>query len=319
MVYHIGFGINAEYAKYAGVLMTNIVLTHIGQEICFHIACDGLHEEDKRRFDQFTVLYRNVKIFLYDASKMLDNLNSISSKAAPRLHRAGLLRIFLPVFVPENVERLLYMDVDMLCLKRLDELWEIDMKGMAVGATKSESSTEKQKNMNSGFLLFDVPLWNSRNLTEKVIKCFQKYSEKMLAIEEDALNTVLKGEFFELSDKFSFLIEVNNPLTINVGNDTVALHFIKEAKPWTKGCVPYIFDIYWRYVRQSLWYDMEMKEPTTIKAAFFAGITAELHEEYEEACKYYGAVARRLTEYYVEDNKSWLFSNNAFEEEKEKN
>lgn len=23
MVYHIGFGINAEYAKYAGVLMTN--------------------------------------------------------------------------------------------------------------------------------------------------------------------------------------------------------------------------------------------------------------------------------------------------------
>ena len=67
MAYHIGFGINAEYAKYAGVLMTNIVLTHIGQEICFHIACDGLHEEDKRRFDQFTVLYRNVKIFLYDA------------------------------------------------------------------------------------------------------------------------------------------------------------------------------------------------------------------------------------------------------------
>ena len=62
---------------------------------------------------------------------------------------------------------------------------------------------------------------------------------------------------------------------------------------------------------------MEMKEPTTVKAAFFAGITAELHEEYEEACKYYGAVARRLTEYYVEDNKSWIFGSNAFEAKKE--
>ena len=317
MVYHIGFGINAEYAKYAGVLMTNIVLTHIGQEICFHIACDGLHEEDIKRFNQFTILYRNVKIFLYDASEVLDNLNSISSKAAPRLHRAGLLRIFLPVFVPKDVDRLLYMDVDMLCLERLDELWKIDMHGMAVGATKSDSSTEKQKNMNSGLLLFDVPLWNSRNLTNKVITCYQKYSEKMLGIEEDALNTVLKGDFLELSDKFSLLIEVNNPLKINIGDDTVALHFIKEAKPWTKGCIPYIFDIYWRYVRQSLWYDMEMKEPTTVKAAFFAGITAELHEEYEEACKYYGAVARRLTEYYVEDNKSWIFGSNAFEAKKE--
>ena len=28
-IYHIGFGVDANYAKYAGVLMTNIVLTHL--------------------------------------------------------------------------------------------------------------------------------------------------------------------------------------------------------------------------------------------------------------------------------------------------
>ncbi len=314
-IYHIGFGVDEKYAKYAGVLMTNIVLTHLGQPIFFHIACDGLSAEDRKRFDQFAVLYKNVRVYLYDASKFLDSLNPISSKASPRLHRAVLLRVLLPIFVPKDVKRLLYMDVDMLCLDRLDELWRIDMKGMAVGATKSDSSTETRKRMNAGILLYDVPLWNKNNFSQKVVSCFQKYSEKMLAVEEDAINTVLKGDFFELSDRFSFLIEVNNPLTINIGEDTAALHFIKEAKPWTKGCVPYIHDIYWRYVRQSLWYDMEMLEPTTIKAAFFAGITAELQGNHEEACKYYGAVARKLTEYYVEDNKAWLFGNKAFDED----
>ena len=98
-IYHIGFGVNADYAKYAGVLMTNIVLTHLGQPICFHIVCDGLYEEDKKRFENFSLLYGNVKIILYDAVKTLNNLNPISAKAPPRLHRAVLLRILLPSLV----------------------------------------------------------------------------------------------------------------------------------------------------------------------------------------------------------------------------
>ena len=33
----------------------------------------------------------------------------------------------------------------MLCLKRLDELWEIDMQGMAVGATRKQLFNRKAK------------------------------------------------------------------------------------------------------------------------------------------------------------------------------
>lgn len=40
-VYHFGFGVDARYVKYAGVLMTNLVHQHLGQPLCFHLACDG--------------------------------------------------------------------------------------------------------------------------------------------------------------------------------------------------------------------------------------------------------------------------------------
>lgn len=100
----------------------------------------------------------------------------------------------------------------------------------------------------------------------------------MTAIEEDALNTVLDGEFLDIGDNYNFCIEVNNPLNSVIDKDTVVLHFFEESKPWTKGCIPEIYKLYWRYVRQSLWYDMEMKEPTTVKAAFLAGVTEERKE-----------------------------------------
>lgn len=307
-IYHIGFGVDTKYAKYAGVLMTNIVLTHLGQSIYFHIACDGMNEIDRKRFDNFALLYRNVKVFIYNCSKTLDNLNPISSKAAPRLHRAGLLRLLLPAIVPKEVKKLLYMDVDMLCLQRMDELWQLDMKNYPVGAVPYPPSISKNKKiLYSGLLLFNVPQWNREDLTRKTILSYQKGSESMRGIEEDALNDVLRGNFLEIDEKFSFLIEAGNPLKINVGNSVVAMHFIFELKPWTKGCVPQIYEIYWKFVKQSLWNDMEPVEPSTVKAAFLAGTTAELQKDFESACKYYGAVARRLTEYYVEENKEWLF------------
>ena len=50
-----------------------------------------------------------------------------------------------------------------------------------------------------------------------------------------------------------------------------------------------------------------MKEPTTVKASFLAGVTEERKKNYKEAVKYYGATAKRLIEYYMEKNKNELF------------
>lgn len=318
-IYHIGFGVNGEYGKYAGVLMTNIVMIHLNQPVHFHIVYDdGLYEEDIRRFNKFAMLYKNVKISFYDGEKILNRLNPISSNAAPRLHRSVLLRILLPSLISKDIDRILYMDVDMLCIKRLDELWAMDMKEKIVAGAAFYPPVEKIKRFNlnqdkflaGGFLFINAKLWNKNRITEKVLDFYQKNSEILTGIEEDALNTVLKGNFLDIGERFNCHIEVNNPLSARYDKDTVVLHFFMESKSWTKGCIPEIHEMYWKYVRLSLWNDLEMKEPSTVKAAFLAGVTAELNKNYKEAEKYYKATCRKLIEHYVEKGKTWLFNNN---------
>lgn len=315
-IYHIGFGVNDKYVKYAGVLMTNIVLKHLGQPIYFHIACDGIYDIDRKRLTYFTNLYRNVKVFIYDCRERLDRLNSISKNTAPNLHRAVLLRLLLPVVVPKEVKRLLYMDVDILCVERLDSLWKLDMKNFSVAGLLHSRHKMKAKEWNltqdkflcGGFLYINVPLWNERNITERALENYQKYSEKMRAIEEDALNCVLDGDFLEISNKFCYRVLPNNPLNIKLEEGIITMHFEEETKPWTNGCLPEFKKMYWNYVEQSLWNDITSVEPVTVKSAFLAGTTAELEKDYKGATKYYRAVAIRLIEYFLEKNRETIFN-----------
>jgi UDP-glucose:(galactosyl)LPS alpha-1,2-glucosyltransferase len=305
-VYHFGFGVDANYVKYAGVLMTNLVLRHPGQQLHFHLACDGIDETDKRRLEEFVQKYRNVKVDVYDLRRQLDALKPIRSTAPSRLNRSVLLRILLPSLVPLEAKRLVYMDVDVICCRRLDELFALDLQGQAIAAVRDTKSSENAAALGlaggkycfAGVLVINVVYWRQQCLTEHIVSYYQQYSDKLLLLEQDALNAVINGGFTELDKRYNFLIEVNNPLMCAYPEDVAILHCVNEAKAWTKGCVPQIYDLYWQYVRQSPWHDLQPVEPNTAKAVFLAATTAELQGDYEQARKYYVAVINRFTEYY---------------------
>lgn len=316
--YHFGFGVDANYVKYAGVLMTNILLTHLGRPVCFHLICDGIHAEDEQRLAEFARLYANVRVHVHNATPILDELRPISPLAPPRLHRAALLRNLLPSFVEDTVERVVYMDVDMLCLKPLDELWQVQLSNRAVAAVLDVLSARRAKAINltqprylsNGLMVLNLPVWRAQNLQQRILDYYQEHAHLLKLPDQDAINAVLDGKFVEINEKFSHLVEVNNPMLSKIQDNTVALHFVNEAKAWTKGCIPEIHSLYWSYVQRSLWYDMQMVEPTTIKAAFLAATTYEMQGDYQQATQYYAAVARRLTEYYLEQNRAELFEEN---------
>ena len=303
---HFGFGVDANYVKYAGILMANLAMLHPDRPLYFHLACDGIEAADRQKLEALVHKHKNVRVDVYDLCRQLDALKPISSKVPPRLNRSMLLRILLPSLVPQQIRRLVYLDVDVICINRLDELFRLALQGQAIAAVRDTKSAENaaalgltgSKYFFSGVLVIDVPVWHSLQLTERVAAYYQQNSEKLLLAEQDALNVVINGEFVELEERFNHLIEVNNPLMAGYNDTDVILHCVNETKAWTQGCLKPICELYWCYVRQSLWHDLQPSEPTTVKAAFLAATTAELQGEHEQARRYYVAVINRFTDYY---------------------
>lgn len=63
-------------------------------------------------------------------------------------------------------------------------------------------------------MVFDLPAWNGRQTTGRITDYYQQHSERLIFLEQDALNAVVNGAFADLDKRYNFLIEVNNPLMI---------------------------------------------------------------------------------------------------------
>ena len=86
-------------------------------------------------------------------------------------------RLFLDQILPEDVDRVLYLDSDVLILGDLQELWNIDLEGKCVAGV-TDCLSEKYYEMldmsrtshycNSGVQLQDLRQWKEQKVGDKV-------------------------------------------------------------------------------------------------------------------------------------------------------
>ena len=242
--WQFAFGVDANYVKYAGVMMTSIVLNHPGQPICFHVACDGLDEADKQKLDEFTMLYRNTRIMIYDASELLKSIPK-PQVAPERLNKSVFLRILLPNFLPKELTKVLYLDADMLCIGRLDALWQTSFRGQALAAVFYEGKPQEHAlrlglqtdvYFNAGMMMINLQVWRQKNLTKQVLDIYQKRITDFILLEQDALNYILQGDVLEFPCCFNHMMDAFNPLLAKIQPEDAILHFANEGKPWIRYC-----------------------------------------------------------------------------------
>lgn len=307
--YHFAFGVDANYVKYAGIVMSSIVLNHPGHPVTFHLICDCLLKEDKKKLDTFTQLYRNTCIFVYDAHEALKKIPRIFNASSPeRLTQSVFLRIIMPMLLPNEITRVIYCDADMLCLRRADELWHLDLKGHPLAAAKEGDYQAKAKRLgllhqlyfNAGFMVIDLNRWRQMNLTSKVLDCYQQQGATFPLLEQDALNKVLDGDWLEISPRKVYLMDAFEEEQITPVAENIFWHFLNEGKPWIPYCSEYIEKTYWNYVHRSLWYDMPPSEAMDVRITLLAGKNAQRRGSYKDAAQYFETAADRLMEFYLE-------------------
>jgi lipopolysaccharide biosynthesis glycosyltransferase len=290
--------------------MTSVVLNNPSQPICFHVACDGLGENDKQNLDKFSLLYKNVRVMVYNAAPLVNEIKKVQP-AQKYMEEAAFLRVFLPLLLPQNIEKIIYMDADTLCIGALGELWEAELGENIIGAVFYEKADAHLQWLNlksgdyfsSGVMVIDLAKWRQSRITQKIAEFQQNIGQDFYMLTGDAINSVLSGKAASLPPKFNSMIEAYNPLFDDIKANTAVLHFVNEGKPWQKYTEKWVENLYWSYVRRSLWFYIEPEEPWEIKTVFMAGKNAELSGNYKDAAYYLGQAANRLLDYYIEHQK----------------
>ena len=126
--------------------------------------------------DSFLKHNKNVRFFEITEDK--DNLlKEFTSELCGFQHvsKACFLRLLIPKLFP-NLERALYVDVDTLCLGDISEFYNADFEGNYIMACRGIAYSDTQASqleipyyINSGVLMFNIPLMNKENYFQQIL------------------------------------------------------------------------------------------------------------------------------------------------------
>ena len=180
-------------------------------------------------------------------------------------------RIFIPYFTHPSYDKVLYMDVDMIALTGIEELWDTSLEGYPLAAVmdpriKTVSNSwggvrnfrelglsEDTAYFNSGLLLFNLKEWRTRNIAEKIVECVDSNQKYLNYPDQYAMNVVLAGQWRSLDSRW------NHFVTESSKSDPFIIHFV-ERKPIYKSYSnnPSYQQLFFSYLEQTNWKNFKL-------------------------------------------------------------
>lgn len=176
-------------------------------------------------------------------------------------------RFLAQSILPKEIDRILWLDVDMIVKKPLEELYYQDFEDRYIIVAQSINKNpqelikklglkEGSKYFNAGMILFNLNKIRESVKPDIYFKYIKNNKEKITWLDQDVLNVIynqsskfvdyMKYNMQTFSDE-----EFNSTLIKQINEETVIIHYIGACKPWHFRYNNYCSKFYWEYAKKS--------------------------------------------------------------------
>lgn len=301
---YIVYASDDKFAEVLGVSLVSLFENSKDiQEIIVYILDSGISVVNKKKIES---IFRKYKREMPKWIKAKNISEEISMKVlADRGSLSQYARLFISSLLPDEIERVLYFDCDILVLKSVKKLWELDLHGKTIAALMDAFSKYYRVNIglkpddvmfNSGVMLVDLKKWKEQNIERKLLEFISEKKGNIQQGDQGALNAVLSNNtycfepcFNSVSIYFDFsydelLVYRKPPVFYNrdqikkAVNEPSIVHFTTSflsKRPWVYGCHHMYARKWVKYKNISPWKDTPLWKDTRHKiyklACFIAG------------------------------------------------
>ena len=182
-------------------------------------------------------------------------------------------RLLAPRLLPDTLDRVLYLDPDILVINPLRPLWETDLKGNLFAAAAHTGKTELANYVNrvrlgsdhdyynSGVLLMDLAAGRREIDPEGLFRYVAEHGKELILPDQDLLNLLYGKRVLPLDDGLwnydarnynDYLLRSGGVRDLRwVMEHTAILHFCGKAKPWKPRYVYRFGTLYLHYVQMT--------------------------------------------------------------------
>ena len=288
---NILFSSDDNYARHLGVAMISI-LQHSRDvnTIRFYVINNHISLNNVEKLKLLVSEYENAEIVYIPFESIEKQLHLNLSWP---ISLSSYARLFVGEVLPVEVERVLYLDCDVVVNGPLFDLWNTNLYGKCIGAIQdtipsrtkaSVGLSSKQPYFNAGVLLIDLKQWRMYNIGKKCLNFIDSYSGRVTHHDQGVLNGVLNGQWKRLSLKYNVMtihymmsqsiihryykdeapfydvIEANEAI-----KEPIIIHFTPSFtnRPWEENCCHPLRDCYSRILATSPWCDFPLVKDKT--------------------------------------------------------
>ena len=266
-VYHITCSTDNNYVQHCMAMLCSLFENNKGYIFNVHLLHHGLSVEGQVLITTLCKNYKNMITF-YDIDEKLTAEFRISEDH-PNLSVATYYRLLLPSLLNEDVDRLLYLDCDVIVLTNIMELYNLDLVGYGVAAVRDATPVNNHHRLImglelndiafcAGVLMINLSYWREHNCQQNMLKYINKMGARLILEDQDVLNHEFHNHWFQLAHKYSKF-----PMALAVIDQAQKkadileyafspsiLHYASFTKPWLNISIP-DGNYYWKYVKLS--------------------------------------------------------------------
>lgn len=272
MIFHVTCSTDDNYVQHCMAMLCSFFENNKKYEICVHLLFNTLSEYSQKLISKLSERYENKVKYYKIGSEMIENFHlndNILLNGKKMYSIATYFRYFLPSMLPDNIDKVLYLDCDIIVLKDVSELYNMNLSNYGVAAVKDSSPFDSYHRFKmglglhheafcAGMMMINLKFWRKNNIQQKLIEYSTANWKNVYMQDQDALNYVFRDSWFKLPYKWG-----KTPLSVapvdysqrwfdinEFVESPCIYHYSAHVKPWLDLWFP-DQKYYWKYVKLS--------------------------------------------------------------------
>ena len=200
-----------------------------------------LIESLKEKFSNFSIEFIKIDFNKYFSNFRTDTQWSLDVYS----------RFLIPDLKP-NLDKIIYLDVDVLVFNDITKLYNLDLSNYGLGAVQDLYAcidhrcdlylTNPKQYFNSGVLLINCDYWRKNKILDKLFEIEKKYKNKLIFFDQDLLNICFNDNYKILDYEYNLQTEqifrfdnLNKQEVLGIkkaSENPCIRHFSSRKKPW---------------------------------------------------------------------------------------
>ena len=241
--------LDSNYVFPLTVLLKSLTITNPNNKFDLFVAHSSLTENDfkqiQKSIDPLRTKVHPVKIspeILADAP------------VPKRITKETYYRLLMMDYLPEDIDRILYIDPDTIVLRDLSPLYNIDFKGKTIAAAGHTKlfiedinhlrfkTGKESRYFNAGVMMVNLEKMRKTVSGQMIFDYVKKHQRWLFLADQDVLNGMFGNDMIPIDECLYNLDEktiIYNPHKVKgiqwIEENAVIIHYNGKRKPWKKG------------------------------------------------------------------------------------